>query len=78
MNNTLGHYNDERGNYTFGYYTEDGKHVNISFRAEPEYDLDIVFKKFLEDKLIELAHYEYIFGVACEGKKFPKEYEPTL
>ena len=42
------------------------------------HDLDIEFKKFLEDKLIDLAHYEYIFGVACEGKKFPKEYEPTL
>jgi hypothetical protein len=29
--NKLGQYNnDERGNYSFGYYTEDGKHVNIS------------------------------------------------
>ena len=45
--NKLGQYNDdERGHYTFGYYTEDGKHVNISFRAEPDYDLDIVFNEF--------------------------------
>jgi hypothetical protein len=45
--NKLGQYNnDERGNYSFGYYTEDGKHVNISFRAEPDYDLDIVFNEF--------------------------------
>lgn len=45
--NKLGQYNnDERGNYSFGYYTEDGKHVNISFRAEPDYDLDVVFNEF--------------------------------
>lgn len=55
MNNTLGHYNDERGNYTFGYYTEDGKHVNISFRAEPDYDLDIVFNEF-KNFLIASGH----------------------
>ena len=54
--NKLGQYNnDERGNYSFGYYTEDGKHVNISFRAEPEYDLDIVFNEF-KNFLIASGH----------------------
>jgi SOS-response transcriptional repressor LexA len=33
------------------------------------------FKSFLEDKLIDLPHYEYTFGEVCEGKKFPKDYE---
>ena len=55
--NTVGRYNDgdERGHYTFGYYTEDGKHVNISFRAEPDYDLDIVFSEF-KNFLIASGH----------------------
>ena len=54
--NKLGQYNnDERGNYSFGYYTEDGKHVNISFRAEPDYDLDIVFSEF-KNFLIASGH----------------------
>ena len=54
--NKLGQYNnDERGNYSFGYYTEDGKHVNISFRAEPDYDLDIVFNEF-KNFLIASGH----------------------
>jgi len=56
--NTLGRYNndgDERGHYTFGYYTEDGKHVNISFRAEPDYDLDIIFAE-IKNFLIASGH----------------------
>ena len=54
--NKLGQYNnDERGNYTFGYYTEDGKHVNISFRAEPNYDLNMVFNEF-KNFLIASGH----------------------
>jgi hypothetical protein len=55
MNNTLGHYNDERSNYSFNFHTEDGKHVNISFRAEPDYDLDIVFNEF-KNFLIASGH----------------------
>ena len=53
--NTLGHYNDERSNYSFNFHTEDGKHVNISFRAEPDYDLDIVFNEF-KNFLIASGH----------------------
>ena len=54
--NKLGQYNDdERGHYTFGYYTEDGKHVNISFRAEPDYDLNMVFNEF-KNFLIASGH----------------------
>jgi hypothetical protein len=47
MNRTLGAYHDdERGHYTFSYIDNDGKHVEVRFRAEPEYDLDIVFQEF--------------------------------
>jgi hypothetical protein len=47
MNRTLGAYHDdERGHYTFSYLDNDGKHITVSFRAEPEYDLDIVFQEF--------------------------------
>jgi hypothetical protein len=53
--NTLGHYNDERSNYSFNFHTEDGKHVNISFRAEPDYDLDIIFAE-IKNFLIASGH----------------------
>jgi hypothetical protein len=54
--NKLGQYNnDERGNYSFNFHTEDGKHVNLSFRAEPDYDLDIVFSEF-KNFLIASGH----------------------
>ena len=53
--NKLGQYNDERSNYSFNFHTEDGKHVNISFRAEPDYDLDIVFSEF-KNFLIASGH----------------------
>ena len=68
MNSTLGHYNDERSNYSFNFHTEDGKHVNISFRAEPDYDLDTIFNEFrnfliasghdIEGQIGELFHEE--------------------
>ena len=53
--NTLGHYNDERSNYSFNFHTEDGKHVNVSFRAEPDYDLDIIFAE-IKNFLIASGH----------------------
>jgi hypothetical protein len=54
--NKLGQYNnDERGNYSFNFHTEDGKHVNLSFCAEPDYDLDIVFSEF-KNFLIASGH----------------------
>ena len=66
--NTLGHYNDERSNYSFNFHTEDGKHVNMSFRAEPDYDLDTIFNEFrnfliasghdIEGQIGELFHEE--------------------
>ena len=46
MNKLDQYNNDERGNYSFNFHTEDGKHVNLSFRAEPDYDLDIIFSEF--------------------------------
>jgi len=68
MNSTLGHYNDERSNYSFNFHTEDGKHVNMSFRAEPDYDLDTIFNEFrnfliasghdIEGQIGELFHEE--------------------
>ena len=54
--NTLDRYNnDERGNYSFNFHTEDGKHVNLSFRAEPDYDLDIIFQEF-QNFLVASGH----------------------
>lgn len=49
MNKTLGGMyvnNDERGHYSFNFTDDDGKHVSVSFRAEKDYDLDIVFNEF--------------------------------
>jgi hypothetical protein len=47
MNKTLGGYhNDERSHYTFNFSDNNGKHVTVSFGAEPEYDLDIIFQEF--------------------------------
>ena len=53
--NTLGNYNDERSNYSFNFHTEDGKHVNIQFRADPDYDLDIIFAE-IKNFLIASGH----------------------
>ncbi len=47
MNRTLGAYHDdERGHYTFSYIDNDGKHVEVRFRAEPDWDLDTIFNEF--------------------------------
>ena len=47
MYNKLGNYqDDERGQYNFTYTDHEGKHVSVSFRAEKDYDLDIVFNEF--------------------------------
>ena len=47
MNKTLGgYYNDERSHYSFNFSDNNGKHVTVSFGAEPEYDLDIIFNEF--------------------------------
>jgi len=55
MNKLDQYNNDERGNYSFNFHTEDGKHVNLSFRAEPDYDLDIIFSEF-KNFLIASGH----------------------
>ena len=53
--NKLGQYDDGRSNYSFNFSDNDGKHMNISFRAEPDYDLDIVFSEF-KNFLIASGH----------------------
>ena len=54
--NKLGQYNeDERGHYNFSFSDNDGKHVQVSFRAEPDYDLNIVFNEF-KNFLIATGH----------------------
>jgi len=46
--NKLGgvYHDDERVNYNFSFYDNEGKHVEVRFRAEPDYDLDIIFNEF--------------------------------
>jgi len=44
--NKLGQYDDGRSNYNFSFSDNDGKHISVSFRAEPDYDLDIIFNEF--------------------------------
>ena len=47
MNKALGGYHeDERGHYVFSYSDSEGKHVEIRFRAESDYDLDVIFQEF--------------------------------
>lgn len=47
MNKTLGVYHDdERGHYVFSYSDNEGKHVDVRFRAESDYDLNIIFQEF--------------------------------
>ena len=54
--NKLGQYNDdERGHYNFSFSDNDGKHISVSFRAEPDYDLNIVFNEF-KNFLIATGH----------------------
>jgi len=45
--NTIGGYQDDgRGHYNFSFSDNDGKHISVSFRAEPDWDLNIVFQEF--------------------------------
>jgi len=55
--NKLGgvYHDDERSNYTVSFSDSDGKHISVSFRAEPDYDLDIVFNEF-KNFLIASGH----------------------
>jgi hypothetical protein len=46
---------DERGHYNFSFSDSDGKHISVSFRAEPDYDLDIVFQEF-QNFLVASGH----------------------
>jgi hypothetical protein len=53
--NKLGQYDDGRSNYSFNFSDNDGKHINVSFRAEPDYDLDIIFAE-IKNFLIASGH----------------------
>ena len=54
--NKIGQYHDdERGHYSFNFSSDDGKHITVSFRAEPDYDLDVVFSEF-KNFLIASGH----------------------
>ena len=45
--NTIGGYQDDgRGHYNFSFSDNDGKHISVSFRADPDWDLNIVFQEF--------------------------------
>jgi hypothetical protein len=44
--NTRDAYDDGRSNYSFNFSDNDGKHINVSFRAEPDWDLNVVFQEF--------------------------------
>jgi len=69
MNKTLGgvYQKDERVTYNFSFYDDDdGKHVEVRFRAEPDWDLDTIFNEFrnfliasghdIEGRIGELHH----------------------
>jgi hypothetical protein len=54
--NKLGRYqDDEQGQYNFSFSDNEGKHISVSFRAEPDYDLDVVFSEF-KNFLIASGH----------------------
>jgi hypothetical protein len=54
---TLGGYNDDDlCSYSFSFTDRQGTHVNMSFQAEPEYDLSVVFQQFRKF-LIASGHY---------------------
>ena len=53
--NKLGQYDDGRSNYSFNFSDNEGKHINVSFRAEPDYDLDIIFAE-IKNFLIASGH----------------------
>jgi hypothetical protein len=44
--NTIGAYDDGRGHYNFSFSDNDGKHISVGFRAEPDWDLNVVFQEF--------------------------------
>jgi len=46
MNKLGGYHSDERSNYSFSFSDNDGKHISVSFGAEPDYDLDVIFQEF--------------------------------
>jgi hypothetical protein len=68
--NKLGgvYHDDERVNYNFSFYDNEGKRVEVRFRAEPDYDLDTIFNEFrnfliatghdIEGQIGELFHEE--------------------
>ena len=52
----LGRYqDDEQGQYNFSFSDNEGKHISVSFRAEPDYDLDIIFAE-IKNFLIASGH----------------------
>jgi hypothetical protein len=53
--NKLDAYDCERSNYSFSFSDNDGKHISVSFRAEPDYDLITVFNEF-KNFLIASGH----------------------
>jgi len=53
--NKLGQYDNGRSNYSFSFSDNDGKHISVSFLAEPDYDLNIVFNEF-KNFLIASGH----------------------
>jgi len=57
MNRAIGggYHEDERGHYVFSYSDNEGKHVDVRFRAESDYDLDIIFNEF-KNFLIATGH----------------------
>jgi hypothetical protein len=46
MNTISGYQDDGRGHYNFNFNDNDGKHISVSFRAEPDWDLNVVFQEF--------------------------------
>jgi len=50
-----GYNDDEQGHYNFSFSHSDGKHISVSFRAEPDYDLDVIFSEF-KNFLIASGH----------------------
>jgi hypothetical protein len=44
--NTIDAYDGGRGHYNFSFSDNDGKHISVGFRAEPDWDLNVVFQEF--------------------------------
>ena len=68
MNKLGGYHEEERSHYNFSFSDNEGKHVTVSFGAEPDYDLDTIFNEFrnfliasghdVEGQIGELFHEE--------------------